>query len=73
MGEDRNQYGIPTMPSRLDTLINEMYRLYRDLAWLHRQAATELPIGVIRATHETRAAFMESIAEDYKGNGTIHN
>jgi hypothetical protein len=67
MGEDRNQYGIPTMPSRLDTLINEMYRLYRDLAWLHRQAATELPVGYQRLTHEARAAYLEAMAADYKG------
>jgi hypothetical protein len=67
MGEDRNQYGIPTMPSRLDTLTHEMYRLYRDLAWLHRQAATELPVGYQRLTHEARAAYLEAISADYKG------
>jgi hypothetical protein len=67
MTEERNKYGIPTMPSRLDSLEKSIHNGYRGLAWFHRQAAAELPIGVSRATHETRAACLELVAADYKG------
>jgi hypothetical protein len=53
---------------RLETLTKELHKGYRDLACLHRQVATELPIGVDRATHETLAGLLESIAKDYKGD-----
>ena len=66
MTEERNDYGIPRMSCQLETLTKAIYSCYRDLAWLHRQAATELPVGYQRLTHEARAAYLEAISADYK-------